>query len=247
MEIFIGINTFDKYMNLLKSLLSGSQYFIINKNLVKAIGIDASLILSQLVEFEELEDKITKNQYFTTTIGQIADSTTLSIFKIKSGINNLYKNKIIDIIVNKNETIKVKILHENIFTTLSLNAKSLIKNESKKKAIIKQKRFKKPTLKELKNYFLKIGEVDESEIMFDYYESKGWKVGKAPMKCWKSATRNWIRRLNKSVKFPNHYDKKLDMKLSNDIEELNRYHKHLKKLGWISTYSPSAGITWRKK
>jgi len=234
-------------MNLLKSLLSGSQYFILNKNLIKTIGIDASLILSQLVEFEELEERTTKNHYFTTTIGQISNSTTLSIFKIKSGINNLYKNKIIDIIINEDETINVKIFHENILKTLNLNAKSLVKHESKKKAIIKQKRFNKPTLKELKNYFLTIGEVDESEIMFDYYESKGWKVGKAPMKCWKSATRNWIRRLNKSVKFPNHYDKKLDMKLSNDTEELTKYHKHLKKLGWISTYSPSAGMTWRKK
>ena len=234
-------------MNLLKSLLSASQYFILNKSLIKTIGIEASLILSQLVEFEELEEKTTQNKYFTTTIEEISELTTLSVFKIKNGINHLYKNKIIDIIVDENETVNVKIFHENILKKLSLKSTSLVKNEINKKAVIKQKRFKKPTLKELKNYFLKIGEVDESEMMFDYYESKGWKVGKVPMKCWKSATRNWMRRLNKSTQFPNHYDKKLDMQLSNDGEALTKYHKHLKKLGWISTYSPSAGITWRKK
>ena len=47
--------------------------------------------------------------------------------------------------------------------------------------------------------------------------------------------------------FPDFYDKKLELKLGNDIETLSKYHKHLKKLGWASTYSPSSGMTWRKK
>ena len=45
--------------------------------------------------------------------------------------------------------------------------------------------------------FLKQGEVDDSEIMYDFYESKGWKIGRNSMKCWKSATRNWVRRSKK--------------------------------------------------
>ena len=45
-------------MNLLKSLLSGSNT-IINKNSISHWN-NSSLILSQLVEFEELEDKINK-------------------------------------------------------------------------------------------------------------------------------------------------------------------------------------------
>ena len=32
-----------------------------------------------------------------------------------------------------------------------------------------------------------------------------------------------------------------------DIEKISNYHNHLKKLGWISSYSPSSGMTWRKK
>jgi len=27
----------------------------------------------------------------------------------------------------------------------------------------------------------------------DYYESKGWIVGKAPMKSWQASVRNWAR------------------------------------------------------
>ncbi|MAZ55626.1 MAG: hypothetical protein CMP54_01310 [Flavobacteriales bacterium] len=232
-------------MNLTKILLSGSQYFILNKDLIKMIGLEPTLILAQLVEFEENKSK-DKNAYFRTTIEDLISLTSLSNFKIKNGINNLYKNKLIDIIVNKNKTIDVKIFHLQIFNLLNIDFKLLKKNKVKKKSIINQKRFKKPKLKELKNYFLKINELDESEIMFDYYESKGWKVGSSPMKCWKSAARNWARRGKKKIKFPDYYDKNIELKIGNDSETLSKYHNHLKKLGWISKYSPSAGITWGK-
>lgn len=34
---------------------------------------------------------------------------------------------------------------------------------------------------------------DEAESFVDFYASKGWKVGKAPMKDWQAAARRWIR------------------------------------------------------
>ena len=37
----------------------------------------------------------------------------------------------------------------------------------------------------------------ECEKFFDYYTANGWKVGKNPMKDWKSAVRNWKRNNNK--------------------------------------------------
>jgi hypothetical protein len=36
----------------------------------------------------------------------------------------------------------------------------------------------------------------ESSKMFNYYESKGWTIGKAPMKDWKATTRNWLLNQN---------------------------------------------------
>ena len=33
----------------------------------------------------------------------------------------------------------------------------------------------------------------DSERFCDYYASRGWKVGKAPMKDWKATVRNWLR------------------------------------------------------
>lgn len=56
-----------------------------------------------------------------------------------------------------------------------------------------QKRFTKPTLEEIKSYFAEKGYVDDSERFFDFYSSKGWMVGKNPMKDWRAAVRNWCR------------------------------------------------------
>lgn len=39
-----------------------------------------------------------------------------------------------------------------------------------------------------------LGSIDfDPDHFVDYYESKGWKVGKAPMKDWKATVRNWLR------------------------------------------------------
>ena len=39
----------------------------------------------------------------------------------------------------------------------------------------------------------------ESEKFWDFYESKGWKVGKNPMKSWKSAVNNWLKGVEKNA------------------------------------------------
>jgi len=35
--------------------------------------------------------------------------------------------------------------------------------------------------------------ITQAEKFCDFYESKGWVVGKAKMKCWKAAVRNWLK------------------------------------------------------
>lgn len=52
-------------------------------------------------------------------------------------------------------------------------------------------RFTKPTVEEIDEYSKSIGFNLEAEKFFDYYESKGWVVGKTPMKNWKASVRTW--------------------------------------------------------
>lgn len=56
------------------------------------------------------------------------------------------------------------------------------------------KRFQKPTLDELIAYKQKANlALVNCEAFYDFYESKGWVIGKNPMKDWQAAMRNWDR------------------------------------------------------
>lgn len=56
-------------------------------------------------------------------------------------------------------------------------------------------RMKRPALEDLEDFFLdQAATRQQAAAFFDYYNSNGWKVGKNPMRDWKAAARNWIRR-----------------------------------------------------
>ena len=54
-------------------------------------------------------------------------------------------------------------------------------------------RFSAPTVEEVKQYCDSTGLSLDVQRFVDYYTSNGWKVGKASMKDWKAAARNWNR------------------------------------------------------
>ena len=58
---------------------------------------------------------------------------------------------------------------------------------------------KRPTTEEIEEYMheRQFFDAEQAEIFFDHFESKGWMIGKSKMKCWKAATRNWIRNAKK--------------------------------------------------
>tara|TARA_R110001599_G_scaffold15311_1_gene64437 strand:+ start:200 stop:808 length:609 start_codon:yes stop_codon:yes gene_type:complete len=61
--------------------------------------------------------------------------------------------------------------------------------DSNKKAL-----FKKPTLDEVKNYCILRKNNIDAEAFIDFYESKGWLIGKNKMKNWKACIRTWEQR-----------------------------------------------------
>ncbi|MBO7614769.1 MAG: helix-turn-helix domain-containing protein [Bacilli bacterium] len=55
------------------------------------------------------------------------------------------------------------------------------------------KNFIKPTIEDIKLYCEERGNTIDAEQFYDFYESKGWKIGKNSMKDWKAAVRTWER------------------------------------------------------
>lgn len=53
-------------------------------------------------------------------------------------------------------------------------------------------KFQKPDLEDVTEYFSEMN-ANNPESFFDFYESKGWLVGKVSMKNWQASARKWIR------------------------------------------------------
>lgn len=58
----------------------------------------------------------------------------------------------------------------------------------------RRKPFRKPTPEEATGYATEIGFNLVGQHFFDYYEARGWLIGKNPMKDWRAAVRTWKRR-----------------------------------------------------
>ena len=70
-------------------------------------------------------------------------------------------------------------------------SKLLLRSEEKE-----IKTFKKPSIEEIKEYCLERKNGINANYFYDFYESKGWMIGKNKMKDWKSAVRTWERNKN---------------------------------------------------
>ena len=63
--------------------------------------------------------------------------------------------------------------------------------------IYKEKKFTKPTPKEVSDYAKEINFNLDGEYFCDWNDARGWLVSKNPMKDWKAAVRTWKRNGNK--------------------------------------------------
>ena len=87
--------------------------------------------------------------------------------------------------INLKDKGSVKIMTDN--TNINITNTNL--TDSNKKAF-----FKKPTLVEVKNYCILRKNNIDAESFIDFYESKGWQIGKEKMKSWKACVRTWESR-----------------------------------------------------
>jgi hypothetical protein len=92
------------------------------------------------------------------------------------------------------------------FTPLSKNDKGvltkMLKNNNtsiNNKSINTKASFVKPTIIDIKEYCLERKNSVDAETFFDFYESKGWLIGKNKMKSWKACVRTWEKSRNNNT------------------------------------------------
>jgi hypothetical protein len=201
----------------MKELLSSTAFIVVNKTLARNIGLKETVILADLISKEEyfISNGMTDGWFFNTE-SNIEKDTTLTPYQQRKAIKKL---KELNIIETKrmgvpakqhfkiNEELVVKFLNN-----LSLSKSTTINKNKEIK--LNNKYFNKPTIIEIKDYCLERNNNIDPNSFFDFYESKGWMVGKNKMKDWKAAIRTWELRENNSK-----YKKTVKSKLDNQLEQ----------------------------
>lgn len=89
-------------------------------------------------------------------------------------------------------------------------------------------RFVPPTVDEVNAYIKAKGYTVDAQRFVNFYESKGWVVGKAKMKDWKAAVRNWASSSRKEQIRPGYLSKEItDVEAT--IEQLTEVNEMMRR------------------
>ena len=91
---------------------------------------------------------------------------------------------------------------ENTNTPCQKNQTALFENANHRKYLeqnientpAKHRRFQPPSVSEVADYCRERGNTINAEQFVDFYEARGWKLGRQTMRDWKAAVRTWERR-----------------------------------------------------
>lgn len=142
-------------------------------------------------------------QVIAQTVGQIWEKVK---FKFKVDNEGLYYNDRLEIEINKRKRF-VESRYNNISGTNQYTKKtghtsghmtSHMEDENRNNNN-KSASFKKPELSEVKAYCKERTNDVDPDKWYDFYESKGWMIGKNKMKDWKAAVRTWETKEKKVI------------------------------------------------
>lgn len=174
-------------------------------NLTFELEHDARIIArntgSTVQKVEEMMGRFSSLGLFENSNGQI---TCLKLSKVSddytSKMVRLKGAQVIDskqVLQTPRNSEKVPLDKTRLDETKPLKDMSPTAPVNQEKKVSKQ--FVKPTPNELVAHFESKGSnSNEAENFFNFYESKGWMVGKNKMKIWKSSASLWISKNNKS-------------------------------------------------
>lgn len=146
--------------------------------------IDTVIVAMQLLENVGLVEILEDGAIYIEAVSNMIGCTTISALKKQEQLKNKEQK---DIGWNKGGKISTKDKDITI-----IKDKDIIKD--KEETALSTSRFLKPNIEEIKDYCLERQNGINAENFYNFYESKGWKVGKTPMKDWKACIRTWEQR-----------------------------------------------------
>lgn len=108
--------------------------------------------------------------------------------QVNATLTTQRKEKESKINIIKENIIKEKTPNRNIAKTLSNELEEKKEKSSAKK---EKEKFIIPTINEIEEYCITHQKNISPERFFNFYESKGWKIGNQKMKNWKAAVNTW--------------------------------------------------------
>ena len=258
-----------------KSILASTPFLIINKCLLVNLGVEASLVLSDLLQKEQYFKESCQNNdgFFFNVTNDISCSTTLSYYQIKQALSVLEKWGIIQVVlkgvpakkhfkidhsqilnflntrIEKTEELDCKNFNNkmlNNFKTINNNKEIKIKN---KKVYTRKEKF----LNDLKELEPK----DYIEDFEDYWREEN-NVGKERWmleKTWNTSLRykRWCRnqknfsRGSSANNMPDFLDSAYINRIKDDQAQVNKFYKHLvENCGYERIETATGYIRYRK-
>ena len=180
----------------------------------KALTPNAKLLYAEITALCNMNGKCTASTEYFCRLYEVSRGAVQNWLKMlddngyiqRTVIYKQGTKQIMHRFINLKDKGSVKISTDN--TNINITNTNL--TDSNKKAL-----FKKPTLDEVKNYCILRKNNIEAESFIDFYESKGWQIGKEMMKSWKACVRTWESRDKNNPK--------------NNSKGMSKIHQHLQK------------------
>lgn len=203
-------------IRIIEQMQNGKDYILFYlKLLCESVDHDGNLRFSEQIPYNEEMLSVITNTNIDVVRSAIKVFTQLEMMDLLDDgtyyMNEVYK-MIGSAVDNDNANRQRRFRERQKQQSLCVRYDSVIKNNEsksididiekdieldKKENVIKEKsttsRFTPPTIEEIENYCKERNNLVDVNRFYDFYQSKGWMVGKNKMKDWKACVRTWER------------------------------------------------------
>jgi len=136
-------------------------------------------------------DKVSKLLAYFIKVGKILYSETTKEVALKNWMkyNGSTSPKVVSCIKSELCGVKDRVLIEYVNGMYTASQEEQEEEEEKEEE--QDKKFKKPTIEEIAIYMEEKGMNNVAERFYNFYEAKGWMIGKNPIKNWKACVITW--------------------------------------------------------